>query len=46
MVTPLLYQGKLDEAIANYREALRLNPDYAMAQENLRNALAVQKKFR
>jgi tetratricopeptide (TPR) repeat protein len=37
---------KIDEAIESYREALRLNPDYAMAQENLKNVLAVQKKSR
>ena len=32
-------QGNLDEAVAAYREALRLNPDYAMAHYNLGNAL-------
>ena len=32
-------QGKLDEAIAAYREAIRLKPDDAMAHSNLGNAL-------
>jgi hypothetical protein len=29
-----------------FREALRLTPDYAMAQENLRNARVMQRKAR
>jgi hypothetical protein len=32
------------EAIDNFRQALRLKPDYAMAQDNLKNALAKYKK--
>ena len=34
-------QGKLDEAIADYREAIRLKPDYAMAHNNLAYALTM-----
>ena len=32
-------QGKLDEAVAEYREAIRLKPDDASAHFNLGNAL-------
>ena len=32
-------QGKLDEAIAEYREAIRLKPDFAEAHTNLGDAL-------
>jgi tetratricopeptide (TPR) repeat protein len=32
-------QGKLDEAIACYRRALELKPDFAEAHNNLGNAL-------
>ena len=32
-------QGRLDEAIAQYREALEIQPDYAYAHNNLGNAL-------
>ena len=32
-------QGKLDEAVACYRRALELNPDFAAAHSNLGNAL-------
>ncbi len=35
-------QGKLDEAIAEYREAIRLKPDDAEAHFNLGNALATR----
>ena len=31
----LRQRGKLDEAIAEYREAIRLKPDYAVAHDNL-----------
>ena len=31
--------GQLDEAIAAYRQAIRLKPDYAEAHSNLGNAL-------
>ena len=32
--------GRLTDAMAQYKEALRLNPDYAEAHNNLANALA------
>jgi protein O-GlcNAc transferase len=35
-------QEKLDDAIASYREAIRLKPDYAEAHFNLGSALAQQ----
>jgi Flp pilus assembly protein TadD len=38
----LAEQGKLPEAIAEYREALQLKPDYPEAHNNLGNALAGQ----
>ena len=38
-------QGKLEEAIAAYREAIRLKPDFADAHKNLGNALANQEKL-
>ena len=31
----LVAQGQLDEAIASYRQALRLRPDYAEAWQNV-----------
>ena len=37
-------QGKLDEAIAEYRTAIRLKPDYAEAHNNLGAALGAQGK--
>ena len=37
-------QGKLSEVIAAYREAMRLNPDLALAHFNLGNALRDQGK--
>ena len=43
--TPCSSQGKLDEAIAAYREAIRLKPDYAEAHSNLGIALAGQGKL-
>ena len=42
---PCRDQGKLDEAIANYQQALRLKPDYAEAYNNLGNALKDQGKL-
>ena len=36
----LLQQGKLDEAIGQYQEAIRLKPDYANAHNNLGIAFA------
>ena len=38
-------QGKLDEAIAEYRKAIRLKPDLAEAHHNLGIALASQGKL-
>ncbi|PYR96224.1 MAG: serine/threonine protein kinase, partial [Acidobacteria bacterium] len=38
----LALQGKLDEAIAEHREALRINPQYAEAHNYLGNALLEQ----
>ena len=38
-------QGKLEEAIAEYRTAIRLKPDYADAHTNLGAALNDQGKF-
>ena len=38
-------QGKLDEAVACYRRALELKPDYAEAHNNLGNALKEQGKL-
>ena len=35
----LAEQGKLDEAVACYRRALELKPDFAEAHYNLGNAL-------
>jgi tetratricopeptide (TPR) repeat protein len=37
-------QGKVSEAIAAYREAIRLKPDFALAHTNLGNALRDQGK--
>ena len=38
-------QGKLDEAVACYRRALELKPDFAEAHNNLGNALKDQGKL-
>ena len=35
----LLQKGKVDEAIAQYQQALQINPNYARARNNLGNAL-------
>ena len=43
--TELPAQGKLDEAISQYRYALELTPDDALAHSNLGTALAAQGKF-
>ena len=39
-------QGKLEEAIAEYREAIRLKPDYADAHHNLGICLAPRASWR
>ena len=38
-------QGKLEEAVAEFRTAIRLNPDYAEAHYNLGFALHSQGKL-
>lgn len=38
----LLWQGRVDEAIARFEEALRIKPDEAPARDNLGSALAKQ----
>jgi len=40
----LAHQGKEDEAIIHFREALRINPDFRLAKDNLKNALAINRK--
>jgi tetratricopeptide (TPR) repeat protein len=40
----LLHQRRLEEAIESYREALRINPDFKLAKDNLKNAFAMQNK--
>jgi len=43
--TALQKQGRLDEAVASYRQALLLTPEDADAHRNLGNALQHQEKF-
>ncbi len=38
-------QDKIDEAIAHYRKAIELEPDYILGLNNLGNALKLQGKF-
>ena len=38
----MMRQGKVNEAIASFREAIRLKPDYAIAESNLGAALEQQ----
>ena len=40
----LARQGKLEEAIEHFREALRIQPEFAAARESLGRALALQGK--
>jgi tetratricopeptide (TPR) repeat protein len=40
----LLMQKKWDDAIAHFQEAVRLDPDYRLARENLSEAMAQKKK--
>jgi predicted Zn-dependent protease len=37
-------QGKVNEAIEHYKEALQLKPDFPQARENLASALAKQRQ--
>lgn len=41
----LTKQGKLDDAIAHYYEAIRIKPDYVKAYSNLGDALSQQGRF-
>jgi tetratricopeptide (TPR) repeat protein len=38
-------QGKLEQAVSHYRQAVRLKPDYVEAYNNLGNALRLQGKL-
>jgi cytochrome c-type biogenesis protein CcmH/NrfG len=40
----LVSQGRVNEAIAAFREALRLNPADGQAQRNLARALAIDSR--
>jgi Flp pilus assembly protein TadD len=39
----LQHVGRVDKAVVQYREALRLKPDFPNAQFNLNNALAARR---
>lgn len=41
----LVVLGRVPEAVAHYREALRLKPDYALAHHNLAQALVLLDQF-
>lgn len=41
----MLMQKRLEEAVADFNRALRIDPDFDIAQENLRLALAWQGKY-
>ena len=41
---PYFIKKEIDEAIDSYREALRINPDFKLAKDNLKNALAIHNK--
>jgi tetratricopeptide (TPR) repeat protein len=41
----LASQGKLDEAIYQFRESIRISPDYAKAHNDLGNAFLYQGKL-
>jgi Flp pilus assembly protein TadD len=41
----LAAEGRLDEAIENYRQAIQINPNYAAALDNLGIALATKGRF-
>jgi len=34
----------MKEAISHYREAIRINPDYAQARDNLKTALQLKER--
>jgi Flp pilus assembly protein TadD len=38
-------EGRIDDAVANFREALQLNPDYWIALENLGSAYRQQRRW-
>ena len=42
---PFLQEGKIQEAIAQYEQALRINPDYAQAHYDLGNAFLREGKI-
>jgi tetratricopeptide (TPR) repeat protein len=42
----LLRQGKLDESIGHFTEALRLKPDFAQARQSLDEAMQLKNKSR
>ena len=44
MANALAGRGQVDEAIAHYRKALEIKPDYAMARQNLAIVLELQGK--
>jgi len=46
MGVALVEQGKIDKAIAHYREALRIKPDDIDARYNMANALTRQENFK
>jgi len=46
MGVALVEQGKIDKAIAHYREALRIKPDDVDARYNMANALTRQENFK
>ena len=45
LANALLAQGRLDEAVAEYRKAVEIKPDVASVQSNLGNALGAEGKF-
>jgi tetratricopeptide (TPR) repeat protein len=41
----LARQGRLEEAITHFSEALRIYPDYASARQNLQESLSKQEQL-
>ena len=39
-------QKRLDEAVYHFQQAVRIDPGYKMARENLKDALAQQRKWK